>query len=57
MMALGDDKLRVMNSNLRNTPIIGTPDLVRKIRRREMKEDEYMDLTEGPTLITKIKRD
>ena len=51
MMSISE--LRIVNSNSRSGPIIGTLDIVEKIRKRTMCEAEYAELIEGPDQIKK----
>ncbi|HSB47834.1 MAG TPA: hypothetical protein VLD37_07520 [Candidatus Bilamarchaeum sp.] len=53
LMEIGDGELMARNSSERGAPLMGEPELVSKIARRQMGEKEYVDLTEGPTLIRK----
>jgi hypothetical protein len=56
LMKISDTGLQAMNSNERSGPLLGEPGLVSKIAKRKMDEAEYIDLTEGPTLIVKREK-
>ena len=56
LMKISDTGLQAMNSNERSGPLLGEAELVSKIAKRKMDEKEYIDLTEGPTLIVKREK-
>ncbi|MEW6721724.1 MAG: hypothetical protein AB1324_00520 [Candidatus Micrarchaeota archaeon] len=51
MMSQSDAELSARSSAERSGPLIGEPGPCRKIAGRKMGEKEYVELTEGPTLI------
>lgn len=55
LMRMSDAELQAMNSDERSGPMLGERELVSKISRRKMGEEEYSDLTEGPDIAEKKK--
>ena len=56
LMEVGDDELKVENSNERNEKmkrVFGDPELVKKLFSRKFTEAEYHELTEGDDVIKK----